>query len=262
MTDSARRPSGIGASVTLCCLIALLVPVWIYNTPLFLGLNGLHSPWTDPLWLGLTTVGDGLLLATILGAFLTINPRVTVLGLALVLCASVTINLIKAAFPTLRPVSVLESVHIIGPLLRSGSFPSGHTASSMAAALAVAHFVRSPIVGTAAIGLGILTSLSRIFVGVHFPRDVVGGMICALALFIAFRKFVFPAYENSIPERPDFSSRLLLAGLVLECVLVLFSMTYYAFHHAESPPVAVGLGSLLLCFVVSRWRFRWTPSSS
>jgi membrane-associated phospholipid phosphatase len=262
VTDSATRPSGIGASVALCCLTALLVPVWIYNTPLFLCLNGLHSPWTDPVWLGLTTLGDGLILVIIVGAFLVVNPRVTVFGSILLLCSSFSINLVKVVFPTLRPAALLESVHIIGPLLRSGSFPSGHTASSMVAALVVAHFSRSPTVGACAITIGTLTSLSRIFVGAHFPRDVVGGMICALVLFIVFRKFVFPVYEDRIPERPDFSDRLLLAGLAVECVLVLFSMTYYAFHHAESPPVAAGAGLVLLCFVVSGWRWRWTPSSS
>lgn len=262
MTDSAMRPSGIGASIALCCLAILLVPVWIYDTPLFLGLNDLYSPWTDPIWLGLTTVGDGLILVIIVGAFLVVNPRVTVFGSVLLLCASFSINLVKVVFPTLRPAALLESVHVIGPLLRSGSFPSGHTASSLVAALVVAHFSRSPIVGACAIVIGTLTSFSRIFVGAHFPRDVVGGAICALILFIGFRKFVLPAYEDRIPERPDFTDGWLLAGLVLECALILFSITYYAFHHAESPPVAVGVGLVLLCFVISRWRRRWTPSSS
>lgn len=262
MTTSQERPYGIVAGVALCCLVALLLPVRAYNTELFEVLNGLHSPWTDPVWLGLTTVGDGLMLGIILGAFLVVNPRVTVLGLVLVLAASFTINLIKAIFPTMRPAAVLDSVHVIGPLLRSGAFPSGHTASSMAAALGVAHFQRSPIAGAVAIVLAVLTSLSRIFVGAHFPTDVIGGMICSLALFIAFRRFVFPSYENRIPAVPDFSSRLPQAALALEVALAVFVVTYYAFHHAESPPTAVGVGAGLLFFVALRCRYLWTRSSS
>lgn len=262
MTDSATRPSGIGAYVALCCLIALLIPVRIYDGELFLRLNGLHSPWTDPVWLGLTTVGDGLILACIVGAFLVVNPRVTVFGAALLLCASFTINLVKAVVPTMRPAAVLDSVHVIGPLLRSGAFPSGHTASSMVAALVIAHFARSPVVGSCAIGIGILTSLSRIFVGAHFPGDVIGGMICALMLFIAFRQIVIPKFEDRIPDRPDFSHKLFRSGLLLEVALVAFGMTYYAFHHAESPPVAVGIGAVLLVFIAFQSRYRWTRSSS
>lgn len=258
---SRKLPSG-HATAGLGLLVTLLVPVWTSNAELFLFLNTLHSPWTDQIWLGLTTLGDGLLLVIILGAFLFVNPRVTVFGLTLLLCASITINLTKILFPTMRPAGILESIHVIGPLLRSGSFPSGHTASVMVAALTVAHFVRSPSAGSIAIGVGVLTSLSRIFVGAHFPRDVIGGMIYALVLFIAFRELVFPKYAHRIPEQPDFSSRIFLAGFVLEVALVIFGMTYYAFRYAESTFVAIAVGLTLLLFIISSWRSRWTRSYS
>ena len=68
----------------------------------------------------------------------------------------------------------------------SASFPSGHSANSMAAFVAVALLAMPPAwrrsALAAAIGLSILVGLTRIFLGVHWPSDVIGGW--AWGLFI------------------------------------------------------------------------------
>jgi membrane-associated phospholipid phosphatase len=238
----------------LIILIVSLVPVFMFNHSLFLLINGLHSPSTDLFWLALTTLGDGLLLGTILGAFLLVNPRVTVLGIFIMILSSAVMHLVKAAYPTLRPAELLQSVHVVGPLLRSGSFPSGHTAAAMSAGLAIAFFCRSRAVGAIVITIAVLIGLSRIFVGAHFPADVVGGMICALGVFLIFTLTAWPALEERVSDHPSLSRKRFRVALGAEVLAVLFALFVYAWYASELPPFAALVALVVLIFVAVRYR--------
>ena len=129
----------------------------------------------------------------------------------------------KAAYPSLRPAELLQSVHVVGPLLRSGSFPSGHAAASMSAGLAIAHFCSSRVIGAIVMAIALLIALSRIFVGAHFPADVLGGMISALGVFLIFRLTAWPTLEAHVPEHPSLSRRRFRVALCFEVLAVLFA---------------------------------------
>lgn len=230
-------------------LLMALIPAWIFNRALFSLINGLHSPFTDPIWLALTTFGDGLIAAIVVGAFLLVNPRITVMGLVLLLFASVSVNSVKLLFPTLRPVSLMESVHVLGPVLRSGSFPSGHTATAIAAALSIAYFMKSAALGLCVIAFGFLMSLSRIFVGAHFPRDVIGGMIFAVALFALFVSFVWPSLEPHVPDRPDFLRPAFRVVMGIEVAAVIYALLIHAPFHAEWSAAAWGASGAVAIFL-------------
>lgn len=247
-----RRPLILLAALII--LILALIPVFMFNHSLFLWMNGLHSSFTDPIWLALTTLGDGLLLGIILGAFLLVNPRVTVMGLLVMIVSSAVMHLVKAAYPTLRPVELLQSVHVVGPLLRSGSFPSGHAAASMSAGLAVAFFCRSRVIGSIAITIAVLIGLSRIFVGAHFPADVLGGMICALTVFLVFAIAVWPILEKHVSEHPSLSRPRFRVALCFEVLAVLFALFVYAPFLAELPPFGALVALAVLVFVAVRYR--------
>jgi len=78
------------------------------------------------------------------------------------------------------------AVHNIGPRLRDHSFPSGHTWTAFAIATLMTLFFgrryRWAYLAAAAIGY------SRIYVGVHFPLDVLGGACCGTLLaFLVWR---------------------------------------------------------------------------
>ncbi len=235
----------------LIILIVIFIPVFIFDNSLFLLINGLHSPFTDPVWLALTTLGDGLLLGIILGAFLLVNPRVTVMGLLIMILSSVAVHIVKAAYPHLRPAEVFQSAHVVGPLLRFGSFPSGHAAASMSAGLAIAFFCRSRVVGALVVTIAVLIGLSRIFVGAHFPADVLGGMICALSVFLIFSLTAWPKLEAHVPDSPSLSRRQLRVALCLEVLTALFALFMYAPQFAELPSFAVLVALLVLIFVAA-----------
>jgi membrane-associated phospholipid phosphatase len=255
ISDDFALPEGMDWTrwppvVLLVLLAAALIPVRMFNVPLFSLLNGSHTPLTDELWLCFTTLGDGLLVAVIVGAFLVVNPRVTVLGLLILALSNVAVHSLKMGFPLPRPAAALASVHIIGPVLKAGSFPSGHTAAGMSAGLAIAHFAPSKKAAAVALAMAALVSLSRIFVGAHFPIDVLGGAICALATYVLLRNFLWPRIEEYLPDRPRLWSTPFRVALMAEFVVVLFAMTIYAIRFAESPPFAVMVGLAVLVFLV------------
>jgi undecaprenyl-diphosphatase len=82
---------------------------------------------------------------------------------------------VKPLFRRVRPF-VNREAHVVGIRPPDHSFPSGHTASSFAAATALAFFYpkAAPVVYTLATGVAV----SRVHLGVHFPSDTaVGGAI-------------------------------------------------------------------------------------
>ena len=76
--------------------------------------------------------------------------------------------------------NVMDSLKILVAPEHDFSFPSGHTACSFAAAWTI--FRTAPRrYGTTALVLAALIALSRLYVGVHYPTDVLGGLIVGVA---------------------------------------------------------------------------------
>ncbi len=106
-----------------------------------------------------------------------IAPR-KVYSLALMFFAGggawVAASLLKKIFVIERPYVTLQNIL---PVLKipSFSFPSGHAASI--AGLAVAVYSLNPKLGVVLFIMAILTGLSRIVLGVHYPTDVLAGWI-------------------------------------------------------------------------------------
>lgn len=91
-------------------------------------------------------------------------------GLAAIAATSAIVNgPLKLVFDRARPSSR-------PPLIRrprTTSFPSGHAASAFAFATAVSQEV--PVAGLLLLPLALTVSYSRVYVGVHYPSDVVLG---------------------------------------------------------------------------------------
>ncbi|MFR9731757.1 phosphatase PAP2 family protein [Saccharopolyspora sp. MS10] len=104
--------------------------------------------------------------------------------------AYVVSEVVKSFVQEDRPCRVVAHAQAIAtcPEFGDWSFPSNH--STIAAASAVAIFCVRPAWGRIALVVGVLTGLSRVFVGVHYPHDVLvglllGGLVAALLPWLA-----------------------------------------------------------------------------
>lgn len=86
-------------------------------------------------------------------------------------------NLLKHFFERLRPCNALDHVHLLVGCSASYSMPSSHAANFGAAAFHLSWFY--PRLAPLLIGLALLVGYSRVYVGVHYPFDVLVGFIVA-----------------------------------------------------------------------------------
>ncbi len=95
-------------------------------------------------------------------------------------CGVLITNLcIKNAVARIRPYETIEGLYSIIGKMDDWSFPSGHTTASFAAATAMALTLGKKF-GLPAFILAALIALSRLYVGVHYPSDVLAGVIIGL----------------------------------------------------------------------------------
>ncbi len=93
---------------------------------------------------------------------------------AVLLADAVAYRLIKPYFGRLRPCDILPGVHVLAQAGRF-SFPSNHAANMMALSVIAVYFYRK--YGWLVFAAALLVGYSRIYVGVHYPLDVLAGFI-------------------------------------------------------------------------------------
>ena len=143
----------------------------------------------DPFMKVYTQLGNGGMLFIALGLILLLFRSTRKAGFS-ALCAMliglVVVNLtIKPLAARDRPWLVIGNFVNLVPENDPNSFPSGHTNSAFAFALAVCVTAPKRWMKITAVCLAVVMGLSRLYVGVHFPSDVlVGaltGSLCGLA---------------------------------------------------------------------------------
>ena len=250
MGNSERRWNlGLASILVIVGLSIAAAAVQIYDKQLFSLLNSFHSPLTDIFWLSFTTLGDGLLICMILGCFLFINPRITVMGLAVFFLSSVAVNVVKAFFPCPRPLEIMQYVHVVGPLLRWGSFPSGHTAAGFSACFVLMGYAQGNAAKSLVLAVASLIGLSRIFVGAHFPTDVLWGMIFALITYNIVKMTLDKTIEKLVPDQPDFGHRVFRPLIYAQLAATLFGLLVYSVKFAEYAPAALAISIGTLVFM-------------
>ena len=92
--------------------------------------------------------------------------------------------LLKDLFSRLRPCQVLDNVRLLMPCGGGKSFPSSHAANNFAAAVVLSYFYKQ--YKWVYFSFAITISYSRVYVGVHYPFDVFGGIIFGVGIGLLF----------------------------------------------------------------------------
>jgi undecaprenyl-diphosphatase len=153
--------------------------VWVFAA---LNLRGYHSRWMDgAMWLTTQIGNAGFATLLAVGAY-ALGDRQFAIELALgTLTLWLLVELIKAFTDRARPFNLLRETRVIGWRVPGLSFPSGHTAQTFfVVALCIGHFQLSLEIAMGLYGIAALVAFTRIYVGAHYPRDVIAGAILGL----------------------------------------------------------------------------------
>jgi undecaprenyl-diphosphatase len=99
---------------------------------------------------------------------------------------AISTHLVKHVFWRTRPCVALEAVRLLAGCVNSPSFPSNHAVNGSAlATLAVLHL---PKMGPLALALAFVVGYSRVYVGAHYPLDVLVGSILGILIALVLSR--------------------------------------------------------------------------
>ena len=109
--------------------------------------------------------------------------------LAILLCGLINSFGLKMMFMRQRPFIALETLQRVGPIPHVSSFPSSHTTFAFALAWMTVWLKKSRWIPIAFIYAS-LVGISRMYLGVHYPTDVIGGILVAAIFSFSIYKML------------------------------------------------------------------------
>lgn len=147
------------------------------------------------LWTLVTTFGEAGIFWIVLSLVLMLIPKTRKagfsMGLALLIGVILGNGVLKNVIARPRPYDLdptLSHRLAFGEMSTDFSFPSGHTLASFEAATAL--FLHHKKWGAAALVLAFFVCISRLFLLVHYPSDLVAGCLLGIAFAILSAKVV------------------------------------------------------------------------
>lgn len=139
----------------------------------------------DVFFKSITHLGDSgifwILLTIVLLCFRQTRKAGIYSACALILSLIVNNLILKTLVGRIRPYEVVEGLRcIVGPA-RDASFPSGHTGASFASAVSIYRQLPKKFAVFFVI-LASLIAFSRLYVGIHYPTDVLGGLVTGIGI--------------------------------------------------------------------------------
>lgn len=167
-------------------------PLWQMEGQILLWIQEyVRQDWLTPVMQVITRFGDGGIFWIGFCILLLCLPRSRKTGLAaslsLALNGLITNVWLKNAVGRIRPYVRFPELTVLTTIPVDTSFPSGHTAASFAVAAGV-YMAGWKKTGVVLYIAAALIGFSRLYLGVHFPTDVLGGAIVGILCAWVMRK--------------------------------------------------------------------------
>lgn len=141
--------------------------------------SNIRTGFMDAIMPFITQLGDAGLIWIILSIGLIIPKKTRKIGfvmiIALILNGIICNIILKPMLARIRPFDVNTAVKLLINKPRDFSFPSGHTSASFTAASVL--FFRKSKLFVPSLVLAFLISFSRLYLYVHYPSDVLAGLV-------------------------------------------------------------------------------------
>lgn len=164
--------------------------------------NFFSSPFMDYIMKFFSRCGDGGIVWIIICALLLISKKTRYIGLvaliALLFSAVFTNIIFKELFQRNRPF-IGTDIKLLISDPHGYSFPSGHTSSSFAVAFVFGKYFRK-LYAILTYVLASLIAFSRLYLFVHYPTDIIFGVILALGCSV-LAILLFDQYKNYQEQR-------------------------------------------------------------
>lgn len=195
---------------------------FFFNNQILFGeeiLNSIHifaGRWLDYCMLAITFTGSNLFYTMMLPVLYWCWDRKKAVYTGAVFLLAISLNdAIKVLFhhPRPDPERLLPGIAELAARHRprGPGFPSGHTQGSLAFWGALAYMSRSRAVTAAAVVMIILVPYSRLYIGVHYLGDVIGGYLFGLLCLVA----VIPAARFTERHYRAFNTAILVSALMV-----------------------------------------------
>ncbi len=150
----------------------------------------------------ITNLGSGGVFWIVISLLFFINPKTRKCGMAILvgLILSVIFGniLLKPIFARERPCWINPNIDMLVQVPRDYSFPSGHTMSSFICAFII--WFENKRYGRLMLIIAALIGFSRLYLYVHFPSDVLGGIVFA-AILAYLVKLIFYNLSSKITKK-------------------------------------------------------------
>ena len=254
-----------GFAVLLFSVLGPLIWFPQLNTDIFIFFNysilhsdlPLDSEGWSVVWANITLLGDGIFSLSFASLLILLANRLHPLkSRAFSACVlyggiglAIFVQVSKRLFSMERPAKLIpsEEINIIGETLLYNSFPSGHSATVFfTAALLIIYFnIKNFWLVLLIMLIACLGGASRVFVGAHFPADVLAGAMCGWLFGWGFVSLLSDKKHS-------------LAIEIFTVLLTLATSIYMIFYDVHLPGVGItlALGGMIffICASYNLWR--------